>query len=118
MKESIDSWAETMNNYSPLDRARDLFQQLEINHGEITTLTTNIKKAEDDNQSADILQQLYMNEFHLLMNNVGLFEDVMLNLDRVTKSPENEFEVARLRKNAPKFCLVNVIDIENDEDSE
>lgn len=116
MKESIDTWAETIKNYSPLDKARDLFHQLEINHEEITTITANIKQAEEDNQSADILQQLYMNEFHLLMSNVGLFEDIMLNLDRVTKNPENEFEVARIRKNAPRLCLVNVLEIENDND--
>lgn len=116
MDDSIDTWAETIKNYSPLDKARDLFEQLEINHDEISTISINIKRAETDNLSPDILQQLYMNEFHLLMNNVGLFEDIMLNLDRINKNQENELEVRRIRKNAPKLCLVNVMELNNDND--
>lgn len=114
MNDSIDSWAEAIKNYTPLDKARDLFHQLEINRAEIEKISESIKKAEDDKQDAEILQHLYMNEFHLLMDNVGLFEDVLLNLNRVKRTPENEFELARIRREAPKLCLVPVLELNDD----
>lgn len=110
MEDSIDAFAEVVNSYSAIERVRDLYDQLQVNVAELDMVIENIEKTKESNEHPNVLEHLYGNEFRLLMDNFGIYEDLKTYLDKVEKTPENEFELARIRRDLSKLVTVEVIE--------
>lgn len=108
--DNIDEFGTKVETITPLDKAKDLYNNLVQNIENIDKISSSISKAEAESDM-ESLEQLYQNEFMLYMDNVGIFEDLINNLDMVEKTDENEFELARLRKGAIKMCRVSIVEV-------
>jgi hypothetical protein len=106
---NIDEYATVLKNYGSMEKVKDLYDQLNINYEQIHELIERIDKA--DNSDPEYLEHLYKTEFMLLMDNVGLYEDLKINIDQVERNQDNEFELARIKRDAEKMIIVEVIEL-------
>ena len=108
--DNINEFSTKHENLPPLEYAKELHDKLSENLDSIDRVTKSIGEAEHSN-NLDELEQLYQNEFMLYMDNISIFEDLINMLDKVERTSENEFELARLRKAAIKMCRVTIVDV-------
>lgn len=95
---------------STMEKIRELYTQLINNVETIDQINNNIVKLEIDLQDIDQLELLYEREFMLLMNNISIYEDLINLIDNEKKTSENEFELARIRRDAMKHRKVEVVE--------
>lgn len=102
----------TERNGSSLEKIHDLHTQLAINVLDIDTITDNIIKitlvTPDD---FDTLEDLYHKEFMLYMDNASICEDLFKYLEAEPRTSENEFELARIQRDAEHMDLVEYVDL-------
>lgn len=92
-----------------MDRIQDLYTQLITNILEVDNITMNIEKMEAD--EVEILEDLYRNEFMLYMQHIGIYEDLLNCIDNEPRTSDNEFELARIKKEASKLLRVQVVEL-------
>ena len=93
-----------------MDRVYDLQTKLMVNVKEIDNIEHAISTKEIQTPTdLDSLEILYKNAFMLYMNNVGIYDDLLLAIDREPKHQFNEFELAKIKRQAEDLCLVEVI---------
>ena len=102
-----------VENYSaPMNKINDLHTQLLANIIEIDALTEAIEKNENDlSIDPDELEKLYRREFYLYMDHIGIYDDLIQYLDNEPKTTANEFELARIRRDAQKMLRVTVVEL-------
>ena len=95
-----------------LHRIQCLFDDLVVNAEQIEVILDNIEEAEKtENIVVDNLEDLYRNEFMLYMDNVSIYEDLMNLINLEPRTIENEFELARMKKEAAKLLKVGIVDV-------
>jgi hypothetical protein len=105
----IDEYATVLKDYGPMEKVKHLYDQLNVNYEQIHELIDRIDKA--DNSDPEYLEHLYKTEFMLLMDNVGLYEDLQINIDQVDRNQDNEFELAKIKRDSEKMIIVKVIEL-------
>lgn len=90
-----------------MDKIQDLYTQLTINIIQLDNIDSAIENEQDPNQ----LEMLFENEFMLYMENVGIYEDIMLLIDQEQRTINNEFELARIKKSVQDMIRVEIIEI-------
>lgn len=105
MIDNIEEYGKIEN--TNMDKIQSLFTELVANNLEIENIIKNIEKLEEENSSD--LEKLYENEFILYMLNISIYEDLMKYINEEPKTSENEFELARIKREANKLLKVEVI---------
>lgn len=105
----MDEFMTPIDN-SSMSHIHDLLTRLLVNNAQIENITVNIKKMEADVTNANDLETLYKNEFFLFMENIGLYEDLIIYIDKEPKTIDNELELARIKKTADNLVLVEVME--------
>lgn len=88
-----------------MDLIHNLYTALIANTLELDNLAKNI---EDPSLSFEDREVLYSNEFRLYMDNIGLYEDLQIELSLIEKTIDNELELARIRKGIEQLRRVEV----------
>lgn len=108
--DNTEDYSTKINNISELEQAKDLYVQFAENVDSMDKLSTSIAEAEVEND-LETLEQLYHNEFMLYMDHTGIFEDLLNKLDTVEKTTDNEFELARIRRDAIKMFRGLIVEV-------
>lgn len=108
--DDIDNWATEKSKATNMERVIELHTDLSNNISLIDNVNKNIAEAEASND-IETMEDLYQKEFMLYMDNIGIFDDLIQLLDTVDKTPENEFELARIRRSAIKMCRVEIVEV-------
>ncbi len=98
-----------IKNMNTIDKINDLYTELVTNCLEIDNVLKNIEKYEQSNEESVDIEKLYENEFLLYMNNISIYEDLINYIEKEPRTSENEFELARIKREANKLLKVEVI---------
>jgi hypothetical protein len=97
---------------SGMERIYDLQTQLVANVFEIEALTERLDKLVTENpDDIDTLEDLFGKEFMLYMNNIGIYEDLMMNIEQEPRTVDNELILARIARDAHTLNRVEVIEL-------
>lgn len=94
-----------------MDRINTLYNELIANSMQLDALVENILKLEKEQESFEALESLYQNEFLLFMKNVSIYDDLLLEINRADKTIENEFILAKIKKDAETYLRVEIMEL-------
>lgn len=109
MIDNINEFAKIEND--SMGEVKNLYSELFENVFHIEALLENIDKLEKGSSDPDQLEELYRKEFMLYMRNVGIYEDLLKCIDRIEPTLENEFELAKIKRDADSLLKVEVIEL-------
>lgn len=108
----------TDTKMTSMERIQDLYTQLLINIAELDNLDKSLSELEEEihnpdrsDELSDQLESLFENEFILYMNNIGIYEDLMLCIEREPVTDANNFELRRIKKAAAGMLRVEIIEL-------
>lgn len=107
----LDKYAK-MKDYTNMERVQELYKQLQENSIEVDTIIENLDRLEKEHTDFNLLEDLYRNEFGLYMRNISIYEDLILNIERIEVTMENEFQLAKIKKDAQDLVRVDVLELE------
>lgn len=99
-----------INEQTSMEKIQDLYTQLLANAMEIDMLSDNIDRLEQE-KDLDALENLFRTEFLLYMEHIGIYEDLSRYIDNEPRTAENEFELARIRRDKDNLLRITVVDI-------
>lgn len=99
-------------NGNNLEKIHDLQIELITNVIDLEAITENIQALIlKDSENFDDLEDLYFKEFKLYMNNISIYEDLMSYIEKEPITSDNEFELAKIKRDADNMLRVEVIDL-------
>lgn len=97
-------------DYTDMERIQELYTQFVANSLQLDAIVENLSKLETDGASFEDLEQLYQNEFMLYMRHVAIYDDILLNIQRTPRTNENEFELAKIKKDSKAMLRVAIVE--------
>jgi hypothetical protein len=91
-----------------IEELKDLLAVLANNSIKLDKIEETLKSG---SLSGDEYEELYTKEFMLCIENSGLYEDILLNLDRIEASSGVSLDTKRIRKQAEEYLRVKIIDV-------
>lgn len=93
-----------------LDHCRTLYNTLETVHRDLLYVEKELKNRE---LPIDEYERLYKKEFELAMDISGIYEDLCMNLEELSKQHGLSFLANRMRRNAEEMMRTEVIDVDD-----
>lgn len=91
-----------------LKRAHNLLTMLVANTMEIENLQKNLQRPD---LSVEDFEALCSNEFKLYMENIHIYDDLVNSLEKVEKTIDNEFEIAKMKRDAENLRRVEIVEL-------
>lgn len=108
----LNEYATIQGERRNMDHINDLYKDLLENALSLDVITRNIKEIEAAGADPDTLEDMYKNEFMLYMNNVSIYDDLVNKVDATEKTPDNQFALAKLKREAASLLRVGVVEVE------